>query len=278
MDPVTVALIKVKAEIPRDILKQAFMPKRYDPVENDRYFDNVTSVSIDQQIRQIVIEGRVSIDVNLIGGTEMFLPLGLAQREFLDAWNMIYRFSRDVLGGRRITTVHELVYGITQGLSGQGTAGYDGRASDLLLVGRDIMRAVGGTATLGTAYVQIVGVNTVLVNDANQVIGDAALRATVTHEPNFNDLKPVYYHAFAELVALAVKGYIYNTLVIDLDEGQIRGGMTLGRIREVVDSYADANQMYWEYLTTKWQRISTMNNTEQYRKILKMSLGAKPRY
>lgn len=278
MDPVTVALIKVKAEVPRDILKQAFMPKRYDPVRDERYFDNVTSVSIDQQIRDLVIQARVAIDINLIGGTEMFLPLALAERDYIDSWNIVYRFGRDALGGRKITTVHELVYGITQGLSGQGTAGYDNRASDLLLVGRDIMRAVSGMNTLGTAYVQLVGVNTILVNDTNQIIADAAIRATVSHEPNFADLKPAYYHAFAELVALAVKGYIHTALVVDIDEGQIRGGMTIGRIREIIDQYADANQMYWEYLTTKWQRIATMNDTEKYRKVMKLSLGAKPRY
>lgn len=277
MDPISVAILKCKAEIPFDILKQAFLPKRYDPTRKDRYFDNVTSTSIDHQIRQLVVEGRVSIDANLCGGTEMFLPLALAQREYVDKWNIVYRFDRDDLGGRRIVTVHELIYGMQPGYSGQ-TTGYDSRGSQMLQVGRDILRATVGTTQMGTSYVQLVGVNTILVNDISQIVGNAAVRCTLTHEPNFGDLKPAYYHKFAEMVALACKGHIYNTLVIDIDEGQIRGGATIGRIREIVDQYADANQMYWEYLTTRWKKISKLNNTEQYRKILKMSLGAKPRY
>jgi hypothetical protein len=277
MDPISVAILKCKADIPIDILKQAFLPKRYDPTRQDRYFDNVTSTSIDHQIRQLVVEGRVAIDANLCGGTEMFLPLAMAAREYVDQWNIVYRFNRDELGGRRIVTVHELIYGMQPGYSGQ-TTGYDSRGSQMLQVGRDILRATAGTTQMGTSYVQLVGVNTILVNDITQIVGNAAIRCTLTHEPNFNDLKPAYYHKFAEMVALACKAYIYNILIIELDEGQIRGGSTLGRIREIVDSYADAGQLYWDFLTTRWKKITTMNNTEQYRKILKLNLGAKPRY
>lgn len=277
MDPISVAILKCKAEIPRDILRQAFMPKRYDPTRKDRYFDNVTSTEIDQAIRDLVIEGRVAVDVNLCSGTEMFLPVTMAEHEYVDQWNIIYRFSRDQLGGRRITQVHELLYGMQPGYSGQ-TSGYDSRGSSLLQVARDIARATSGTTQMGSSYVQLVGVNTVLVNDITQIISNAAIRCRVTNEPNFANLKPCYYADFAEMVALAVKGHIYNILVIDLDEGQIRGGASLGRIREIIDSYADANQMYWEYVTTKWPVIGVLNDTEQWRKILKLSLGARPRF
>ena len=120
MDPVQVAIMRVKAEIPRDILSQAFMPKRYDPTRRDRYFDNVSSTSIDEQIKLQVIEGRVSIDANLVGGTEMYLPIRLAELQTVDGWNMVYRFPREVTGGRRIISVHELNYGYTTGNWGGG--------------------------------------------------------------------------------------------------------------------------------------------------------------
>lgn len=279
MDPVTTAINNIKFEIPRDVLTQAFMPKRYDPTRRVRYQDNVFAASIDELIRSIVVEGRVAIDVNLLSGTEMILPLAAAARDHVDPWNIIYRFGTDVTGGRRITAVYEVLYSVTQGLNGNNVSGLTmQRSSSMLKVGRDILNAADGVNTASTAYCQLVGQNTVLVNDVNQMIVHGGLRCRVSHELNFNDIKPVYYHAFGELITLATKAYIYNTLVIDLDEGAIKGGASLGRIREIVDQYADANQMYKEYLNTKWQRIGLMNDTEAYRKVMKLALGARPKF
>jgi hypothetical protein len=279
MDPVTTAINNIKFEVPREILNQAFMPKRYDPTRRVRYQDNVFAASIDELIRTIVVDGRVAIDVNLLSGTEMVLPLSHAERDHVDPWNVIYRFGTDVTGGRRITAVYEVLYGVTQGLNGNNVSGLTmQRSSAMLKVGRDILNASVGVNTASTSYCQLVGQNTVLVNDVNQMIAYGGLRCRLSHELNFNDIKPVYYHAFGELVTLATKAYIYNTLVIDLDEGAIKGGASLGRIREIVDQYADANQMYKEYLTTKWQRIGMMNDTEAYRKVMKLALGARPKF
>lgn len=276
MDPVTAAIVRVTHEIPFDILKLAFMAKRYDPTRQDRFYDNVAGTSIDEQIRLQVVEGRVAIDVNLVGGTEVLLPMWMADREYIDGWNMLYRFSREATGGRRITTVHEMTYGFTQGLGVGNTPGYDNRTSTYMSTARNILRATEGVGSMSSAYVQLVGINTVLVNDINQVIGDSLLRCRLTHEPNFNDIQPYYYHAFGEMVSLAVKAYIYNKLIIEIDESQIRGGASIGRIREVIDGYADANQMYMEYVTIKWAKIRNMSDTQTWRRILKNNLGGKP--
>lgn len=279
MDPVSVAINNVKFEIPREILNQAFMPKRYDPTRRVRFQDNVFATSIDELIRTVVVEGRVAVDVNLLSGTEMVLPLEQAVVEHIDPWNVIYRFGSNVTNGRRITAVYEVLYGIYQGLNGNNVGGLTmQRASHYLQNGRDILNATNGVNTASTAYCQLVGINTVLVNDVNQALSFGGLRCRVSHELNFNDIKPVYYHAFGELIILATKAYVYNTLVIDLDEGQIRGGASLGRFREIVDQYSDANQMYKEYLNTKWQKIGLMNDTEAYRKVMKLALGARPKF
>lgn len=277
MTPIAIALQRVLREVPREILNQAFSAKRYDPTRQDRYFDNVDAISLDEKIREIVIEGRVAIDVNLVGGTEVLLPMAQAEREYVDSWNIIYRFPPSVLGNRKISTVHEVIYGLTQGLAGSTATGFDSRSSGMLKEVRNIIRATNGVAMMGTAYVQLLNHNTILVNDSNQVMGDAAVRCTVSHEPNFNDIKQPYYRDFAEMVVLAVKAHVYNTLIIDLDEGLIRSGATLGRVREIIDSYADANTMYNEFVDVKWAKLAIIQDTDKYRKIIKLNLGGKPR-
>jgi len=277
MTPISVAVQRAMREIPREILQQAFNAKRYDPTRQDRYFDNVDSISLDEKIRELVIDGRVAIDCNLVGGTEILLPMRDADREYIDSWNIIYRFPPHALGNRKISTVHELIYGLTQGLAGSTATGFDSRNSGILKDVRNIIRATNGVAMMGTAYVQLLNHNTVLVNDSNQVMGDAALRCTVSHEPNFNDIKQPYYRDFGEMVVLAVKAHVYNTLVIDLDEGFIRGGATLGRVREIIDGYADANTMYNEFVDVKWAKLAILMDPDKYRKVMKMSMGGKPR-
>lgn len=277
MDPVSVAIMRVKHEIPRDILEQAFLPKRYDPRRQERYHDTAHSGSLDYLIKTAVVDGRVSVDVNLISGTEMYLPLAVADREFIDPWNIIYRFDRKATGGRNITFAHEVLYGLTQGVQIGTYGAFNTRSSQFLHISKDILNASGGTTPVGTAYVQLVGPNTILVNDINQVVGPGVLRCTMSHEANYNNLQPCYYHAFGELILLATKAYVYNTLVIELDESQIRAGMSIGRFRELVDQYADANAMYAEKLIT-WQKIGTMADREKHLKILKMSLGGKPKF
>lgn len=280
MDPITVAINNIMfGDIPRQVLNQAFMPKRYDATRRTRFQDNVYPSSLSELIRTIVVDGRVAIDVNLVSGTEVVLPLHAAERDAVDPWNIIYRFGSDVTGGRRITAVYEVLYSVTQGLNGNNANGMTmQRSSHLLQVARDIHQATNGVPTASTAYCQLVGQNTVLVNDINQMLAYGGLRCRLGHELNFNDIKPVYYHAFGELVTLACKAYVYNTLIIDLDEGQLYAGAALGRFREMVDQYADANTMYKEYLRDKWQKIGLMNDTDAYRKVLKLALGARPKF
>ena len=277
MTPISVSVARVLREVPREILQQAFTAKRYDPTRQDRYFDNVDSISLDEKIRELVIEARVAVDCNLTGGVEILLPMRQAEREYVDTWNIIYRFPPHVLGNRKISMVHEMIYGLTQGLTGGGATGYDSRSSGMLRDVRNIIRATNGIGVMGTAYVQLLNHNTVLVNDSNQVMGDAALRCTVSHEPNFNDIKQPYYRDFGEMVVLATKAHVYNTLIIDLDEGFIRGGATLGRVREIIDSYADANTMYNEFVDVKWAKLAILMDPDKYRKVMKLSLGGKPK-
>jgi hypothetical protein len=51
------------------------------------------------------------------------------------------------------------------------------------------------------------------------------------------------------------------------------GGNVDGRIREVIDSYADAWELYREYLRTKFKKINLLDNREWHQRLIKMGLG-----
>lgn len=277
-DAVSYAISRIKREIPPPILREAFLPQRYDPTRKTRRYDNVLVQSIDDQIRTRIIDGFIALDLDTFAGTEDLILLSLATREAYDPWNVIYRFDSRVLGGRTINKVHEVLYGIQ---SGFGTGNYGPlhpQSSKFANVTKEIAMATSGSPNTGTAYVELIGPNTILVNDVNALTGYASVRCTLSYDKAFNEIKPVYRRDFSELAVAAAKAYIYNQLVIDIDEGVIRSGKTVGRFREILDQYSDATQIYNDLIDGKMRKIVLMNDTEAMRGIMKLQLGSKVKF
>lgn len=273
MNLITISVDRVKFEIPREVLQETFMPRRYDPSRQERYRDNQLGVSIDAQIRKEVIDARVAVDVNLCSGVETTIALHDLPQERIDPWNIIYRIPKDRTGNRSITAVYSISFGEgnVYGTSRVLPTG----SSPLLEAAAGVFMAEAPIPAVSSAYVTLIGENTVLINDAQALPGRMYLRCQLTHEPNFANVKPAYYDVFTELVVLATKAHVYNSLVINLDEGQIKSGSSVGRFREIVDGYADANQMYKEHLRDKWRLSSHMNDVEKYRRTLSMIVGGR---
>ena len=59
-----------------------------------------------------------------------------------------------------------------------------------------------------------------------------------------------------------------------MDKGRLEGGAELGRFREVIDSYSDAEEQYQDYLLNTWQKVAFMNDRESYERFTKMMIGA----
>lgn len=76
---------------------------------------------------------------------------------------------------------------------------------------------------------------------------------------------------FVELVEAAVKAYIYNYSILKIDKFYTQGGMELGRVREIIDSYADQNEKYAELLQL-FRRTSTILDKPGLHKLIKRML------
>ncbi len=278
MDAVSYCIAKIRQHVPRQLLDEAFKPQRYDPIRAVRRYDNVLSQSIDDLIRTKVMEGMVALDMDQFAGTEDTLPLSMAERIPYDPWNVVFRFNKKDLGGRNIIKVHEVLYGYALGF-GVGGYGEQLQSKNMMSsIGRDIQRATTGVETTGSAYVELIGPNTILVNDINIISGFTTVRCTLTYDKLFNEIKPAYRKQLADLSVLAAKAHIYNQLIIDVDEGVIRSGKTIGAFKQILDNYSDAMQMYDEMLATTIRKMTILNDTEQYRKVMKLALGARPKY
>jgi len=270
--PIEKALDEVFQEIPEEILELAFKPK-YD-------FAWHGQVNIPAMIREMVIDKRVRQDINNRGAGEFTVPLVGIVPEFTDQFSHIYRIPLALTQGREISSCMYVSYGRL----GNWGGGYGNSTMNFLQngdVGRSVVTdaisnmqsAFSPIPKVSTSNVRLIATNTILISDIIPMSGDLFLRCMLSGDNELSFITPPYYDMFAEFVVLATKAYIYRKLNISLDMGQLIGGQALGRIREVVDSYSDAEQSYKDFRNEKMGKMLFLNDPERMKRNTQYMVG-----
>ncbi len=263
MNVIKKALDEIRFEIPRQILVQAFT----DP-ELVRYG---SSISLDTLIREAVIDARVVPDCNLSGGVTTNIPLHGLTPEYTDITTLIYRIPKSLTQGRTITTALEVTIG---DLSLLGNAALVAQSnSGLVTAAQGLLTANKPVYSPATAYVRLIGENTIMVSENYQLPTNLYLRCVLENDSAFSNLPASAYHDFAMLCKLATKAHIFNTLALSLDIGQMYSGMAMGRFKEIVDGYADANELYTTFLKDTWRKVAIFSDHEAKLRHLKQITG-----
>jgi len=266
MNAITKALSDLKFKIPKAVLEICFLPKL--PFGSNRQRN---LASLDYIIREAVIEGRVLVDCNLVGGTEMTIPLVNVVPEYLPDYRVIWRIPLSLTQNKRITRVYSLIFGrggvpTLMTPYGQGLSALEDAAKGLLSSQVPIPQ-------ISVANIQLIGENVVMANMNVAPTPQLYLRCRVENDAELNNLPPTSLLHFSKLVELATKAYIYNVLYLDLDRAELAGGSDLGRFTSIVESYADAETMYEEYMTEHFRKVLFMSDTMSHRRMLKQITG-----
>lgn len=273
MDVISISLDRIKFEVPPEILQLAFAPRRYDPARQQFQRDNQLGVSTDAMIRRAVIDARVMIDVNLCSGVEDVISLQGLHSQRIDAWNTIYTIPKERTGGRTINAVYSVSFGQGNAMGSYqpGTT----NSSAALDAAAGVLQTNLPWTQVQSAYADLVGENTVLLSNIGQIPGLLYLRCQLSHEPNMANLKPENYDVFTELCILACKAFVYTNTIVQLDEGAIRAGASIGRIREIIDGYAEANQLYKEMRRDEWRVQAHLNDREKSKRTNRYLVGGR---
>lgn len=275
MNPIDLAIQYIKREIPSLILQEVFTPRTYNPARTESYRDNAPGHSLEHQLESLIVRGWVAIDLNLCSGTTDHLDLSGAQVDQIDPWNRVYTIPDRVTGGRTITSVYSVSFSEGGYESAVMNNGVDARcgSSEFMSSARGVLDSHRTVPLISTARVQLVGHNIVLISDNIIDARRLWLHCQLSHEPDFTNISAAYRMTFAQLAVLAAKAYIYRELPIRIEEGMIRSGGTISRVREYVDNYSDAITMYYELLDEKWKVQGFMNDKHKYRNYLTMIAG-----
>jgi hypothetical protein len=267
MNPIKKALDEIRFSIPREILNLVFSDKSYSWRQ--------APISIDEQITNSVIKNRVLVDCDLVGGAEVFVPLEGVPSELVNSYTTVYYIPKDRTQNRTINSVLSVTYVTSAAASMMG--GHSGfnncSVTPTLQTGQAMMNSFSPIPPVSTAKVQLIGENTIMIRDVAPPVGYGWVRCILSNDENMSHLQLRSIPDFCTMCLLACKAFIYNEYIVTLDRGQLYGGQDIGVVKQIIESYADANELYVAFRKEKWGKISFMNDMQSMERFIKLGIG-----
>lgn len=261
MNAVNYALNEIKLRIPKPIRNYTFVKSI------PEYHYNLFSE--EQQIRSQVLDNKVLIDCDLVGGEELIIPFENVPFRELDSGKVIYKLPREKLQGRRLMSAMSVSTGDHR-LDTYSNAYYP--TSSLHDAASKLLGANTADAGTTTNRVKKIGDNLVLVED-RLTFNQLYLRCVLSYDRGLINFSPRAFPNLAHLSVLACKSIIYNNSVLEIDASQLMGGVSIGRFREIVDSYSGSSQEYDEYLKNIFTKVLFQQDKESHSRHLRMLTG-----
>lgn len=246
-DAISVALQRIKSQIPPQILEVAFRKKDAGPIVN---------LSIEYQILNEVIRTRVMTDCNLMGGKTTQISLSSSwweeTRATMSQINSgtgpfsIYRIPAEARENKDILEVHHIQYPMPYG----NGASYGRVPSGANLCGasKNLMQSHTAGDITQTPLPELLQGNIIRLHPGSFAHINWVITCRLAYDENMTNLNSSAIDSFAKLCVLAVKQAVYNKLIITLDAGFIQGGAEITSFRNIIDQWSDIEQEYKEEL------------------------------
>lgn len=268
MDIINKAIQEIQYSIPREVLRLAYM---------DRGDWRKAPVSLDEQIRRKTIQSRVLVDANIVGGDTIYVDLKGIQPMHIDKYNYVFEIPPDRINNRTILTalsVNYMAYNAVMNTYLPGTSvSTPNQINDVSSAAHRAMDSRGNIPIVSNAECVVVGHNTVMIRNHLITASVVQLKCIVTNDERLSNLSIRSAHAFAKLCILAVKSYIYNELVVALDQGHLKFGQEIGVIKSYIEGLSDAEENYQTYLHEEWSGVATINNRLAYEDLLRIQIS-----
>lgn len=135
-------------------------------------------------------------------------------------------------------------------------------------------RAMLGAQTFDDAWVppnaELVGNNMVrlaapIVNHVNWIV-----QFMLNYPDTYENIERSSWEPFADLMVYATQMFIYNNLVIDIDQAAMRSGIQIGSIKDLIYEYKDAEEKFREAMNSfiATERFDEKFQMEMYRLML----------
>lgn len=243
MNVIDYCLRRIRRKIPEPILRLAFIP------------DNLRRLGIasglDDQIMNEVMSEHVIPEITKFGEFAEVDLQGLPyENDTEDYYSRIYHIDEFKTGGREIIGAYLAVTPVAGQAYTLPPAGsyLDGATTGILASTQQVVDSQSALPRISSPEVRVLGPNTVKIKDPGMFVYATKLMAKLALSDELNEIKPDFYPRVAELAVFAVKGYIYNKLIFDMDAGKLENGMEFGAFKNVIEGYSDANDSFDDML------------------------------
>lgn len=262
---------KVRADIPPEVLTQVFS------VKNNTFENGPGIVSIDERIKQLVFYNQMLVDYQIIGSTEVTIPVDTRYMEtpYTDdriyPYIQVYRIPTTATQNKIIVTVKSFTIGSPWTPTIPfGSLNYE--PSALARSSKALLESHGTIPISKTAYTELIGPNTILLRSINIMPVVSYFVVVLAADDQLSNLTAPSMDMISEHAILAVKRYIYVNRRVAMGNAEIRGGYDLGAFKSVVDEYSDAAELYKTMYKEKIKKIFFMSDRSRYANYLRGSI------
>ena len=264
MNIFTKAISDATFRIPPPILEKVFMTRRE--------WDYWRPASLQQAILDAVVRPRVFVDLNLYGGRELIVPLRKVFKQRVTENCTVMKIPKELTQGCSILIALNITFVDPARLTTYGTPTY-GYESYMLTQAQGMVDAMSTIPSISSAYLQLIGENVLMVRDSAILPTEMFLRCRIANDENMSHIQMRSFPEISKLITYAIKAYIYNEYLIDMDAGEQRAGMVLGVFKSTIEGYSDAEQNYQDYLENPIQKILFMNDNESFTRFIRLVNG-----
>lgn len=270
-------IFEIKQEIPRPVLEVAFLKRMG---RNHKY-----AGGLDWEIRNKVIDARIHADLGIMGSETINVPLARSEVQFLENqdYRTVVRIPKTLTKGRPIAEVIAFNYyynmvaaDLNNGWQASSYNAQNCGNSPVMGAAQQILRSAAPAPVVSTANVELVGENVIVINDYMGKVQRGSMTVRLGQDPELSSWDGVAVFQLSIFTIEAVKAWIYANTFIDLDSGYLYGGAELGRIQNVIESYADANKNYQE-MRVDMQMVNFTQDKARYQTFTRGLIGGQGR-
>lgn len=275
MSAIEMALREIRHTIPPEILKRVFSTV-YEPNHRGFY---LSDVAIREAILDMVINDRVRPLCDATNPNEVEISLAGIAPQMVPPRCAIYNIPKSYTNGRRITSVLSIIYG-SQNNNGssmgyaQGGLNYSNGMSSMLSMANKVMAGMSPIAETENPYTSIIGENVICVENWMPRVNVGFLRCYVSNDENFTMLPEAYWPSFSQLCVKATKAFIYNFYTLEMNMGELVGGRELGKFREIIEEYRDAEDLFQEYYSTTFRKQVFLADARRKQRDVRRRIGS----
>jgi hypothetical protein len=242
-----ILLSRIKGDIPPEILGVIFNPRQ------------LPSVSVEREIIDRVIHGRVLLEVNLVAGKNKEIIL---RRQYLEPvqWTSdqallsmgkyaFYRIPPEARENRIINKVVSIEYPGYYNAQMTGAYPYNQyHGARLGNIARAVLQSQTQSQYLATPTASIEAGDLIRLTPPQMHHIDWILNCKLAFNEDFQGLTPNAILSLSDLVLSAVKNYIYVNSSIPMDQAAVLYGTEIGVIKDIIGSYSSEGDIYRELL------------------------------